>query len=103
MLPIALNIFGASPSINVSGTPYSTDIPRVNAGSGELQTALSIIFGIAGVLAVLMIIIGGLMFVTSNGNPQNSSRALKTIIFALVGLVISLLAEALVAFILGKL
>lgn len=81
----------------------NTGLPVVSAGSNEVHTALTIFFGIAGVISVLMIIVGGFMFVTSGGNPQNATKARETIIYAVVGLVVSLFAEILVAFILGKL
>jgi hypothetical protein len=80
----------------VAQTTYTTDLPHT--GNGDLKTILSILIGIVGALSVLFVIIGGLRYILSAGNPQEASRAKETIIFALVGLVISITAEAIVAF-----
>ena len=80
-----------------------TGLPVVSATSSELHNALTIFFGIAGVISVLMIVIGGMMFVTSGGSPENAAKARDTIIYAVVGLLVSVSAEVIVAFVLGKL
>lgn len=80
----------------------NTGLPKVSAGASELHTLLTIFFGIMAVLAVLFVVIGGLRFVTSAGDPQAAHKARDTIIYAIVGLVIAILAEALVSLVLGK-
>ena len=94
----------ANTTINESGGSYSysTGIPKVNAGTSELQSILSITFGIVAAIAVLIIVIAGFKYVTSTGKSENAARARETIIYAVVGLVISLSAEAIVAFVLSK-
>lgn len=72
-------------------------------GSSQVHDVLQIVFAVLAALAVLFIVIGGLRMVTSQGNPQETGKARATIIYAVVGLVVALLAEALVAFVLGKL
>lgn len=84
-----------------SGT-CSTGLPVVGASSNELQAVLKVVFGIIAAISVLIIVIGGLRFVLSQGNPENVAKARETIIYAVVGLVISLLAEVIVSFILSK-
>jgi Type IV secretion system pilin len=86
-----------------SSTPSACGLPTVGAGSSELQQVLTIAFGVLGALAVLFIVMGGLRMVTSQGNPQEMGKARATVIYALVGLVVALLAEAFVAFVLGHL
>lgn len=80
----------------------NTGLPQVNAGSNELTTIFQIVFGILAAIAVLIIVIGGFKFVLSEGNPENTTKARNTIIYALIGLSIALSAEALVSFVLGK-
>jgi len=82
----------------------STDIqpnglPTTSANTNELQQVLQIVFGIIGALAFLMIVVSGLRYVLSAGNPDRTSRAKNGIIYALVGMVIALLAEALVTYV----
>ena len=50
----------------------------------------------AGMAAVVMVMYGGLLMVTSQGNPGAVEKAKKTISWALVGLVIAVLAYAIV-------
>lgn len=50
-----------------------------------------------------MIIIGGLRYVTSGGNPSSVTGAKNTIMYAIVGLVVAFLAFAAINFVLGSL
>ena len=94
---------GSSASITCpEGGTCTTGLPKVAASRTELQDILAIFFGIAGIIAVLMIIIGAIMFVTSGGNSENATRARETIIYAIVGLVVALFAEGIVAFVIGN-
>ena len=97
----AITHFAAAASIINSGTSYSTGLPKVQAGTSELQGILSIVFGTIAAITVLIIVIAGFKYVTSEGKPEATAKARETIIYALVGLVISLSAEAIVAFALG--
>ena len=57
----------------------------------------------AGVIAVVVIVVAGFYYVTSNGNPQQVTRAKNAILGAVVGLIVVLLAFAITAIILGGL
>ena len=80
-----------------------TGLPVVDAGGDQLQQILQIVFGIAGALAVLFIVIGGLRLVLSQGSPQDTAKGRSTIIYALVGLLVAITGEAIVSFVLQKL
>ena len=80
----------------------NTGLPKVGAGTSELQAILSIVFGVLAAVSVLMIVISGLRFITAQGNPQDISKARSTIIYSVVGLFVALIAEAIVALVLGK-
>lgn len=67
-----------------------------------LGTVLNIFSLVVGVIAVIMVIISGLKFVTSGGDPQRASSARNSIIYALVGLVVALLAQVIVRFVLSR-
>lgn len=54
---------------------------------------------IAGLVAIGFIIYGGILYVTSQGSPDQTSKAQSTIQNALIGLVIAILAIAAVSFI----
>lgn len=55
-----------------------------------------------GVVSVIMIIIGGLKYITSAGDSGNVSGAKNTILYAIIGLVIVALSQIIVRFVLAK-
>lgn len=57
----------------------------------------------AGLLAVIFIIIGGLQYVTSSGNPQGTAKAKNTITYAIIGLLIAIFSAGIVTFIIDRL
>lgn len=65
---------------------------------GDIVNIISIIVGIA---AVIMIVIGGFKFITSGGDASAVKSARSTIIYALVGLIVVLLAQVIVQFVLN--
>lgn len=66
------------------------------------KTTVKILSYFVGVVAVVMIIIGGFLYLTSGGDSNRVASAKNTIIYAIVGLVIALLAQALVRFVFAK-
>lgn len=98
-----LSQIASSACVNVSGidngaSSECTGLPTVNAGPTQLGQITGVVFGIVAAISVLMIVISGVKFVTSNGNPESVSKARNTMIYAVVGLVVALSAEAIVAF-----
>jgi len=79
--------------------------PIINASKDALPIGLAI-FDIAltlsGLVAVVMIFVGAARYIISVGEPAKAATAQHTIINALVGLVIILLASRVVSFIAGK-
>ncbi len=67
------------------------------------NTITNTLLFIIGALSVVMIIIGGLRYVTSGGNATSVTGAKNTIMYAIVGLVIAFVAYAIINFILGSL
>lgn len=89
----------------------TSELPGGSGGSGgssslasgsEIQTILSIIFTVIGSLAVLVLIISGISYMTSGGDAQKVTRAKDGILYALVGIVVAASAEAIVAFVLAR-
>lgn len=69
---------------------------------GVLKTVLNLLSAIVGIVAVIMMIIGGFKYVTSNGDANSISSAKNTIMYAIVGIVIAALAQVIVRFVLKK-
>lgn len=57
---------------------------------------------IVGIVAVIMIIIGGFKYITSGGDSGNVTGAKNTILYAIIGLVVVALAQFIVKFVLSK-
>jgi uncharacterized membrane protein YjgN (DUF898 family) len=66
----------------------------------RIKTIVNMILYILGAIAVIMIVIGGVRYTTSGGDAGGVSGAKNTIIYAVVGLVIAILAYAIVNFVL---
>jgi hypothetical protein len=88
-------------AVNFRSTCETTGLPHVTASQSELQTVLQLLFGIIGAIAVLFVVVGGLRYTLSGGTPEDMSRAKNTIIYAVVGLLVVMFAEALVTFAFG--
>lgn len=67
-----------------------------------VNTVINVILGVIGILAVIMIIYGGFKMVTSAGAADKVKSGKETILYGVVGLVIALLAFAIVNFVLNS-
>lgn len=77
-------------------------IPKSNADSGAFGTALELAFAALGATAFIIMVVAGLKFVTSRGNPDGVAKARNTVIYAAIGLVLSLLSFSIVRFVVGN-
>jgi hypothetical protein cdiviTM7_00612 len=68
-----------------------------------LNSIINIIIGIIGFVAVAMTIYGGVQYTTSAGDPGKVKKAKDTIMYGIVGLVVAILAFAIVNFLLSSL
>ena len=79
----------------------NVDPDPANGGlMNTVNTIISVILGVVGFIAVVMIIIGGISYTTSAGDASKVKKAKDTILYGVVGLVIALLAFAIVNFVL---
>lgn len=83
-----------------SGTSTSCATQQGQGLNDLLKKIVNIISAVVGVVAVIMIIVGGFKYITSGGDSNNVSGAKNTIIYAIIGLVIVALAQVIVHFVL---
>lgn len=70
------------------------------ADPGTIVTnAIQWIIGVAGIVAAVFVVVGGISYATSAGDPGKLQKAKQTIIYALIGLIIVALAEIITAFV----
>ncbi len=81
----------------------ASDENPITGPEGLLTRAIEILGWVVGVAAVIMIIIGGLRYVLSEGDTAGVNNAKNTILYALIGVAIAVMAQALVLFVLRRL
>ena len=79
-----------------SGGSAKQDLPDV------ITTIINVMLFIAGALAVIMIIYGGIRYITAHGDEKQVKVAKDTIVYSVVGLIIAIIAYALVTFIFNR-
>ena len=78
-----------------------TGIPKVEADSA-LTGILNVVYLAAGIVAVIVIIISGLFYSISQGDASKIKRGKDGILYAVVGLVVIMLAFVITNFIIGR-
>lgn len=70
---------------------------------GVFKIITNVLLFIIGAISVIMLIIGGVRYTISNGDQAAVTSAKNTILYAVVGIVVAILAYALVNFVIGSL
>ncbi len=68
-----------------------------NFGQLLLEGIIPAVAGLVGAISVIMIIVAGILYLTSAGSPTKMETAKKALIYAIAGIVITLMAGAIVA------
>ncbi|MBA3757246.1 TrbC/VirB2 family protein [Candidatus Saccharibacteria bacterium] len=89
--------FSENPTRDCSSSGDATE--KIN---DLIRSVINLLSAIVGVIAVIMIIVGGLRYITSGGNDTSVTSAKNTILYAIIGLIIVALAQVLVRFTLSK-
>jgi len=89
------------------GANNGTTNPQNSAQAGTsldttVRDILSVMSVIVGTLAIVMIIIAGLRYITSGGKQESVTGAKNTLLYAVIGLVIVALAQIIVHFVLNR-
>lgn len=87
-------------SSNTSGVPVSSN-PE-NAINSVITDSLNILTVVVGIIAVVMIVYGGFRYVTSGGDATRVASAKNTLMYAIIGLIIAVLAQVIVKFVLKQ-
>jgi TRAP-type C4-dicarboxylate transport system permease small subunit len=77
------------------------NIPQLDSNT-VLSNALNTFYVATGIVAVIVIIIAGYMYVTSNGDPSSTTKAKNAILYAVIGLVVVISAFAITWFVMGS-
>lgn len=72
------------------------------SNSGVIQNIVNILLFVLGTAAVIAIIIAGITYATANGDASKTKQSKDTIMYAVVGLIVALMAWAIVSFVLKQ-
>jgi hypothetical protein len=92
----------AGANLDVSNPNCSNSSEATQKINSLIHTVINLLSLVVGVVAVIMIIVGGLRYITSGGSDTGVTSAKNTILYAVIGLIIVALAQLLVRFILNK-
>lgn len=83
----------------------NTEGAQITSGDGltEIMNAINWAIGIAGVVCAVFIVVGGFGYMTSAGDPAKLQKAKKTIVYAVIGLIIVALSFTITNFVIKNL
>ena len=85
--------------IFASGLVNSSSLPHAQATSNTLTNIFNTVLAVLGAIAFLMVVISGLRYIMSEGEPEKVAEARRMIIYSLVGLTIVAIAWGIVNFV----
>lgn len=106
----ALTVFSALPVAGATSLINAGDNPEAVASATGGETSfrglvlriINYALGFLGLLAVIMIIYGGVRYVYSAGSDEETGNAKKTILYAVIGIIIVLLSFVIVRVVIGS-
>ena len=89
---------------NNAGTVCSQNsgVNPITGSGGILTKAINLITFLTGVASIVIIILGGIKYVVSTGDPGKVASAKDTILYAVIGLFVSVSARGIILFIVNR-
>ena len=127
MMAGAFGVLATAQNVVAKKDPVTTDANKVTCMDGSMKSSLSecgeysdtevkdkdltktlqgginLAIGVIGFIAVVVIIYGGFMYTTSAGDSNKVTKAKNAIMYGIIGLVVAMLAFAIVNFVIGGL
>lgn len=110
LLTLAVVTLGVAPSVSALTLQEGAEAARCDGcpadlfgDTGVFKQITNTILYVVGIIAVIMLIIGGIKYVISGGDAKKVTDAKNTILYAIIGLVIAFLAFAIVNFVISAL
>lgn len=73
-----------------------------DSASSMIKDVVNLLLYVLGIIAVIMIVVGGIRYTTSGGDSSGTKAAKDTIMYAVIGLIVAMLSFAIVNFVVGK-
>lgn len=88
-------------ALKAAGCP-SPDGDDIKVGT-VVQNIINAVITVLGIVAVLFVVVGAVGYTTSQGDPAKTKKARDTILYAILGVVLAVLAYTIVNFVLASL
>jgi hypothetical protein len=93
------NLSIADGAVAAKGTGMQSDL---FGQTGTFRTITNVLLYLIGAISVIMLIVGGLRYVVSGGDSTAVQNAKNTILYAVVGIIVAILAYAVVTFVISS-
>lgn len=110
---VSISDVQSSSCVKTGGSVAPRDDPEKNIKKGDcvggnsvtniFGTVVNIILFLVGAVAVIMLVVGGFRYVTSNGDQNAITGAKNTILYAVIGIVVAFMAYAIAGFVIDQL
>ena len=98
MKNILIRFANGNPKPNCVGENCSGEVNL----TGNVNAIISSVVGVLGIVAVIVIIIGGIQYMISAGDANKVKKAKDTILYGIIGLIVVILAWAIVNFVINN-
>lgn len=101
----AVNVFqncGTGPQTDVCSEVHNQNVNGTNPVLHVIKIVIDIVSYAIGVAAVIILIISGLRFVINGGDSKAVEQARSGVLYALVGIVVAVVAQTIVVFVLNR-
>lgn len=107
VVPLSTTVSAAQGLVDQSCTNVGANGFCAHTGSNtdpnqQVKNLIDLMMFVVGAIAVITIIVGGLKYVSADGDAGKIKGAKDTILYAVVGIIVALLAYAIVQFIVGQ-
>ena len=97
------NTFATSLNTNLEAVQCDGCPTDLFGPNGVFKTITNTVLYIVGIVAVIMLIVGGIKYIVSGGDSKKVTDAKNTILYAIIGLIVCFLAFAIVNFVIAAL
>lgn len=96
---VARVLADANTEIKITPTDLGLNDAPKQVQSNQVAAILNVVYLVAGIVAVIAIVIGGVRYTVSGGDPSGVKAAKDTVLYAVVGLVVVIMAAAITDFV----
>lgn len=85
-----------------SATTAEMQGKNIDGNNGLVKNIINVLLWVVGILAVIMIVWSGISYIISSGDSAKVTKAKNTLVYSVVGLIVAILAAAIVNFVINQ-